>query len=252
MERSSLETLLRKISSFSNLSSFEIINSEPVRKYYRRPEEMLNLLKAIILNAIFTSDEAFSKTFEEFGLFIEELQEQFESWQPLLSRVYLVLQVEALISKIKNSSLDIFKFLKSFNQHLPYELSLAFLEEILLEVVALEKLKENAEKADKTAEVECIDQLIALTRKKLSYTYLVPNYTIKALIANWCEVNNVKLPDLMKSSLNHPYPLLVHAKSVLPKDSNSFLNSRSNHSMSPKSQSTSQSGKSLITSSAVH
>ncbi|KAE8709565.1 U-box domain-containing protein 4 [Hibiscus syriacus] len=351
MGSSSLETLLRKISSFSNLSSFENINSEPVRKYYRRAEEMLNLLKPMILNAKFTSDEEFSKAFEEFGLFIEELQEQFESWQPILSRVYLVLQVEALISKIQNSSLDIFKFLKSSNQHLPYELSLASLEEIehggdeqasalikeamryqadsvgpslevlvriaeslslnsnqeiLLEVVALEKLKENAEKADKTAEVECIDQLIALvihmhdhlvltkksqtsstvlipsdficplslepmtdpvivasgqtyertfikkwfdvgltvcpkTRKKLSHTYLVPNYTIKALIVNWCEVNNVKLPDLMKSSLNQPCPLLVHAASGLPKDSNSFLNSRSNHQMSPKSQSTSQS-----------
>ncbi|KAE8707034.1 U-box domain-containing protein 4 [Hibiscus syriacus] len=190
---------------------------------------------------------------------------------------------------IRNSSLDIFH-IKSSNQHLPYELSSSYLEkikhvgdeqtssvieeaikEILIEAVALEKLKENADQADKTAEVEYIDKLIALvtrmhhriilikqsqtsspvlipsnficplslelmtepvivasrktyehafikkwidlgltmcpkTRQKLTHTNLIPNYTVKALIANWCESNNVKLPDPIKfMSLNAPY-----------------------------------------------
>ncbi|NP_001312594.1 U-box domain-containing protein 4-like isoform X1 [Nicotiana tabacum] len=43
------------------------------------------------------------------------------------------------------------------------------------------------------------------TRQTLGHTNLIPNYTVKALIANWCEINNVKLPDPMKSlSLNQP------------------------------------------------
>ncbi|CAI0405655.1 unnamed protein product [Linum tenue] len=32
------------------------------------------------------------------------------------------------------------------------------------------------------------------TRHTLAHTNLIPNYTVKALIANWCELNNVKLP----------------------------------------------------------
>lgn len=57
------------------------------------------------------------------------------------------------------------------------------------------------------------------TRKTLSRTNLIPNYTVKALIANWCESNNVKLPDPAKSlSLNQPSHLLTHAGSDLHKD----------------------------------
>lgn len=137
-------------------------------------------------------------------------------------------------------------------------------QELLIEVVALEKLKENAEQAENTGESEHIDQIIALvthmhdlhamikqsqtdspvpipadlccplsleimidpvivesgqtyerafirkwidlgltvcpkTRHTLAHTNLIPNYTVKALIANWCESNNVKLPNPMIS-----------------------------------------------------
>ncbi|KAK6258609.1 Armadillo - like 3 [Theobroma cacao] len=370
MEISLLKALLSNISSFLNLSSSENINSEPVQKYYQRAEEVLKLLKPI-LNAIvdseITSDEVLSKAFEGLGLSVEELREQFESWQPLLSKVYFVLQVESLISNIRNSSLDIFQFLKSSHQQLPDELSSASLEhclqkikhvgyeqtssvireairdqvdsvgpssemlvkiaeslslssnqEILIEAVALEKLKENAEQAEKTTEAEFIDQMIALvtrmhdrlvlikqsqscspvpiaadfccplslelmtdpvivasgqtyerafikkwidlgltvcpkTRQTLAHTNLIPNYTVKALIANWCESNNVKLPDPVKSmSLNQPSPLLVHAESGLLRDSNSFPHSRSSQPVSPESRPTGSSGKNLIISSGLH
>ncbi|XP_057854018.1 U-box domain-containing protein 4 [Cryptomeria japonica] len=36
------------------------------------------------------------------------------------------------------------------------------------------------------------------TRQTLSHTNLIPNYTVKALIANWCESNNVPLPEPAK------------------------------------------------------
>ncbi|KHG13616.1 U-box domain-containing 2 -like protein [Gossypium arboreum] len=319
-----LETLLRDISSFLNLSSSENINSEPVQKYYQGAEEILKVLKPIILNAIFdseiTSDEVLSKEFKELGVSVEELLQQFERWQPLSSKAYFVLQVESLISEIRNSCLDIFRVLKSSHQHLPYELSSASLElhlqkikhvgyeqtssvikeakrdqvgnfgpsseillriaeslslnsnmEVLIEAVALEKLKENTAQAEKLAEVDCIDQLIALitnmhhclflkkqsptcssvptpldficplslelmtdpvivasgqtyersfikkwfdlgltvcpkTWQTLVHTLFIPNYTMKALIANWCELNNVKLPNLVESTLNQVYP----------------------------------------------
>ncbi|KAL3688412.1 hypothetical protein R1sor_014721 [Riccia sorocarpa] len=36
------------------------------------------------------------------------------------------------------------------------------------------------------------------TRQTLTHTNLIPNYTVKALIANWCEANNVPLPEPAK------------------------------------------------------
>lgn len=37
------------------------------------------------------------------------------------------------------------------------------------------------------------------TRQTLTHSNLIPNYTVKALIANWCESNDIKLPDPVKS-----------------------------------------------------
>ncbi|KAI3785120.1 hypothetical protein L1987_44232 [Smallanthus sonchifolius] len=137
-------------------------------------------------------------------------------------------------------------------------------QELLVEAVALEKLKENAEQAEKMGDLECIEEMIALvthmidrlieakqsqnsslvpippdfccplslelmtdpvivasgqtyergyirkwldlgltvcpkTMQTLVQTNLIPNYTVKALIASWCESNNVKLPDPVKT-----------------------------------------------------
>ncbi|KAE7999679.1 hypothetical protein FH972_004085 [Carpinus fangiana] len=173
-------------------------------------------------------------------------------------------------------------------------LSLKSNQEILIEAVALEKLKENAEEAEKTGEAEYIDQMIAIvnrmhdrlimtrqsqscspvqipadfccplslelmtdpvivssgqtyerafiekwidlgltvcpkTRQTLARTNLITNYTVKALIANWCESNNVKLPDPMKStSLNQPSPLLGHTEPGATRESAAFPHSRGN------------------------
>ncbi|KAI7728319.1 hypothetical protein M8C21_021245, partial [Ambrosia artemisiifolia] len=137
-------------------------------------------------------------------------------------------------------------------------------QELLIEAVALEMLKENAEHAEKMGDLECVEEMIALvthmndkfieakqsqnlhlvpippdfccplslelmidpvivasgqtyergyirkwidlgltvcpkTMQPLVHTNLIPNYTVKALIASWCESNNVKLPDPVKT-----------------------------------------------------
>jgi hypothetical protein len=65
------------------------------------------------------------------------------------------------------------------------------------------------------------------TRQTLAHTNLITNYTVKALIANWCESNNVKLPDPMKStSLNQPSPLLGHTEPGATRESAVFPHSR--------------------------
>ncbi|XP_068654550.1 U-box domain-containing protein 4-like [Aristolochia californica] len=153
-------------------------------------------------------------------------------------------------------------------------LSLNSNQELLLEAVALERVKANADQDDNMEDRDYIDQMIALvthmheclmkvkqsetvygvpipadfccplslelmsdpvmvasgqtyerafirkwldqgltvcpkTRQTLSHTNLIPNYTVKAFIANWCESNNIKLPDPVKSvALNQPSALL--------------------------------------------
>ncbi|CAA6671166.1 unnamed protein product [Spirodela intermedia] len=50
------------------------------------------------------------------------------------------------------------------------------------------------------------------TRQALGHANLIPNYTVKALIANWCESNNIKLPDPEKSmTLKQPSGFVAHA-----------------------------------------
>ncbi|KAL3844444.1 hypothetical protein ACJIZ3_001847 [Penstemon smallii] len=330
MEISLLKSLLNSITSLFQLSSCEIIECELVQKYYQRVEDLLKLLKPIldaIIDAETASDEMLQKTFAGLGQSVEDLKEIFENWQPLMSNIYFVLQVDSLIAKIRTNGLEILELLKSSDQCLPTELSAATLEhciqkikhvgsdqissiitkaikdhvegsgvssetleriadslslksnqELLIEAVALEKLKENAEQAENTSEVEYIDQMIALvthmhdllvmmkqsessnpvpipadfccplslelmtdpvivasgqtyerafirkwidlgltvcpkTRQTLAHTNLIPNYTVKALVANWCELNNVKLPDPTKYiNLNPPSPLHANAE----------------------------------------
>ncbi|GFZ18803.1 RING/U-box superfamily protein with ARM repeat domain-containing protein [Actinidia rufa] len=191
-------------------------------------------------------------------------------------------------------------------------------QELLIEAVALEKLKENAEQAENNGEAEYFDQMIALvthmherlvvmkqsqgtnpvpvpadfccplslelmtdpvivasgqtyerafirkwidlglsvcpkTRQTLAHTNLIPNYTVKALIANWCESNNVKLPDPMKSaSLNQPSSL-SHAENITPRDPHTHPHSRSHQPMSPESTwSTGSPGRNVVSSSGIH
>ncbi|KAK4766791.1 hypothetical protein SAY87_008433 [Trapa incisa] len=331
MEISSLKALVDSIFIYFQLSSHDSINSEPSLKYYKQGEEMLKLVKPV-LDAIFSSgvacDEVLNKALEELLHSVKDLRDSFESWQPLLSKVYFVNHNEQLLSQIQSSGLYIFQLLISSDKSLPDELSPVSIEhceeklkhvalehasslikeavqdqlegvepgpeilakvaaslslksnqEILIEAVALEKLKEKAEQAEKPDEVEDIDQLITLvtcmhehlimikqsqssspvpipadfccplslelmtdpvivasgqtyerafirkwldlglnvcpkTRQTLGHTNLIPNYTVKALIANWCESNNVKLPDPLKSmSLNQPSLPLAHADS---------------------------------------
>lgn len=333
MEVPSLKTLLNNMSSFFRFISYDNFDCEPLRKNYTKIEEIFKLLKSMldaIIDSDMVSDDLLKNAFGQLAQSVDESRDLFENWHSLASRVYLVLQAESLIAKIRSSALEIFQVLKDSHENLPAELSSSSLEhciqkvknisceqteaiiseavndhvaghgpsserlvkiadslglrsnqEILIEAVALEKLKENAEQAEKNAEVEYLDQLIAVimclhdrlvmmkqsqsstpipipadfccplslelmtdpvivasgqtyerayirkwldlglnvcpkTRQTLGHTNLIPNYTVKALIANWCELNNVKLPETM--SINQPLSLIspVHSRGDQP------------------------------------
>ncbi|CAK8566050.1 unnamed protein product [Lathyrus sativus] len=353
MKISMLKMLVDSISSFLHLSFSGNMNSEPVSKYHQKAEEILKLLKPIIdafANSEPASDEVLSKTFEELGHAVDELKEHVENWHLLSSKIFFVMQVEPLISRIRTSGLKVLQQLRVSDECPNDELSSEHLEncvqklklleleetssiikeaitdqldgagpsseilekiadrlglnsneEVLIEAVALEKLKENAEQTEKTAEAEYIDQIIAVvtrmheglvmlkqtqsctpvpvpadfccplslelmtdpvivasgqtyerafiknwidlgltvcpkTHQSLSHTNLIPNYTVKALIANWCESNNVKLVDPTKSTvLNQASVLHGYMESGATRESPIFPHSRSNLPSSPES-----------------
>ncbi|CAH8335580.1 unnamed protein product [Eruca vesicaria subsp. sativa] len=320
-EVSRLRVLVDNISSYLSISSTDKLFSNPAHKYYTRGEDIAKLLVPL-LNKLLGSDaspsDLLNKGFEEVSQYVDELREQFESWQPLSSRIFYVLKIESLESKLRDSSLEVFKLLKQYcEQHLPadlvspsfeecielvklvgkeevsYTIDLALIDqregveltpevmvkiaesvglksnqEILIEGVLLENMKEDGEN---NTEAEFIEGLISLimhmhdylanikqsqlpsdiccplsldlmtdpvivtsgqtyerafiekwfdmglmfcpkTRQALSQTTLTPNFTVKALIANWCESYNVNPPDpleLLHSS--QPFPLLVES-----------------------------------------
>ncbi|GAA0151428.1 ubiquitin-protein ligase [Lithospermum erythrorhizon] len=174
-------------------------------------------------------------------------------------------------------------------------------QELLIEAVALDKLKESDEQDEKNGDIDYIDDILSLvthmheqlvllkqskscspvlipadfccplslelmtdpvivasgqtyerafirrwidlgllfcpkTRQPLAHTNLIPNFTVKALIANWCESNNVKLPDPIKSmSLNDPSSLLGRIESGSLRNAHGLTHSRANQSASPES-----------------
>ncbi|XP_058227903.1 U-box domain-containing protein 4-like isoform X2 [Rhododendron vialii] len=362
MEISLTNVVLNSISSFFDLSSHDNITHEPALKYYRKVEEILKLLKPV-LDAVFdagiASEELLQKAFAELGHSVSELKELFGNLHPLTSKIYFVVQVETLISKIQASVVGIFEWLKSFDG-LPLELDASSLEkikqigleqtsaiisqaiseqvdgsgpsseslakfedhlslrsnqELLIEAVALEKLKENAEQAEENREADYFDQMIALvthmheglvkvkqsessnpipapadfccplslelmtdpvivasgqtyergfiknwidlgltvcpkTRQTMAHTNLIPNYTVKALIANWCETNNVKLPDPTRAiNFNHPSST-VYDEKIASKDAYILPHSRSSKPESTRANGSP--GNNLISSGGVH
>ncbi|ESW14057.1 hypothetical protein PHAVU_008G249400 [Phaseolus vulgaris] len=321
MEISLLKVLSDAISSFLHLSFSEKMKLEPVSKYYQKAEKMLKLLKPIIDTTDFSdiaSNEVLRKLFEELCPAVDELRELILNWHPLSSKFYFVNQVDLLVSTIQALGVSILQQLKDSPQCLPDNLgnetsstikkaileqlegvgpSLEVLEniadhlglrsnqEVLIEAVSLEKLKEKAEQIENTSEVEYIDKMISVvnrmhehlvmlkqaqssipvpvpadfccplslelmtdpvivasgqtyerafiknwidlglticpkTRQTLVHTNLIPNYTVKALIANWCETHDVKLPDPIKyKNLNQPSPFHGSMESGLIKNS---------------------------------
>ncbi|KAK7267393.1 hypothetical protein RIF29_20065 [Crotalaria pallida] len=54
------------------------------------------------------------------------------------------------------------------------------------------------------------------TRQRLTHTNLIPNYTVKAMIANWCEENDVKISS--NSEHNHSARITSLSDDSLPRD----------------------------------
>ncbi|KAK1388020.1 hypothetical protein POM88_016198 [Heracleum sosnowskyi] len=91
MEISKLKALLKNISGLFNLSSRENLSFEPVQKYYHKVEEMMKVIRLVldaIVDAEVASDELLQELFASLDDSVDELREIFETWHPLMSKVY--------------------------------------------------------------------------------------------------------------------------------------------------------------------
>ncbi|KAF8082020.1 hypothetical protein N665_0853s0030 [Sinapis alba] len=151
-EVSRLRVLLDNISSYLSISSTDKLYSNPAHKYYTRGEEIAKLLMPLLDNLVLSDappTELLNNGFEELSQYVDELREQFESWQPLSSRIFYVLRIESLASKLRESSLEVFQLLK----HLPADLVSPSLEDC----IELMKLV-GREEVSYTIDVALIDQ----------------------------------------------------------------------------------------------
>jgi len=125
------------------------LSSNPAHKYYTRGEDIGKLIKPVLENLIDSDaapSELLNNGFEELAQYVDELREQFQSWQPLSTRIFYVsmqkteftssfiavseltlvcfqvLRIESLASKLRESSLEVFQLLKHCEQHLPADL----------------------------------------------------------------------------------------------------------------------------------
>ncbi|KAG9135850.1 hypothetical protein Leryth_002558 [Lithospermum erythrorhizon] len=207
--------LMESISCFSQLSSCENKDCEPIQRYITNANEILKILEPIVVEIVdvevVASDEKLQKTLIRTSQFLDGLREILENWQPLLSKFYMVLQAESLIAKIEAATLEIFELLESHEQCFSLEEDVASLEhavqkmmliqseqtseiimkairdqfessgaslsslekiadclrlksnqELLIEIVALDKLKETSEQGEMIRDVDYIDDLISL------------------------------------------------------------------------------------------
>ncbi|KAG8078694.1 hypothetical protein GUJ93_ZPchr0007g4074 [Zizania palustris] len=249
-----------------------------------------------------TPDDEISKVLEELDANINEATELVRSWNQMMSKIYFVIQVESIITKMQIHVLGLCQISNSLTQieatylekleHARYDkisdvirevsrdlagkvipkseairkiqttLSLITIQELLMESVGLAKVKTKGNH-EHCQELDGINDIIELvnymlhkhveekqtrsingvpipsdfccplslelmsdpvivasgqtyehvfirkwfdlgynicpkTRQILGHTKLIPNFTVKQLIENWCEVHDIILPDPMK------------------------------------------------------
>ncbi|XP_074587261.1 U-box domain-containing protein 4-like isoform X1 [Curcuma longa] len=350
MGTSLLADLVESFKKFHLISASNNVKHDTVQRYCKTIDQILEQFKPLcyeIATSEISLDEQLVNMSKELDAAVVEAGELLESWHTMISKIYFVLQIENLVTKISSSTLKISELVtpllpspidstilkcieetqytnelkisaviekaitdqKEKNRPRPEDLdkisnflNLSSNQELLVEVIALKKLRTEVSCSETQEEVEKIDHIVALvtymhdcllqvkqlhsingvpiptdfccplslelmsdpvivasgqtyernfirkwlddgfnvcprTHQTLGHTNLIPNYTVKALIANWCELNNIKLPDPVKSmGLNIPSVSLKPtegnvAEFILPRSGSS---AKINHQRSPE------------------
>lgn len=347
MDKNVVGGLINSISRLIHLVACQTLKSSDLNgfTYIVRVLKLLKPALSEILDTKIPSDEQLTRELEELDIAVNKCREFMEKRSHKMSKIYSVLQIEPMVLKVRDSSMEICQVLskllqsssiaspsaivqrctqelKSVEQELTSELidvalkeqrenvipslddiikimetlGLMSTHELLMENIALEKERMKVELEKSSEEVDHINDIISLvahirycmarfeqfgfingvptpsyfrcplslelmldpvivasgqtfersfiqkwldnglitcpkTRQTLAHTNLIPNFTVKALIANWCEDNNIRLHDYVQ-----PDGILTHLVSSISlhdfSPSNSFRGSMHRDSIS--------------------
>lgn len=143
----------------------------------------------------------------------------------------LINQLVNLISDIRNC-LVIFESFKSING---IAVPLYFRCPLSLRLMLDPVIVSTGQTYERTSIQTWLDHgltLCPITRQKLSHTNLIPNYTVKALIANWCEENKINLSECTRVVVKTPKIEALYLQDAIRDD---FHHSRDSSNSSSRS-----------------
>ncbi|KAF8664037.1 hypothetical protein HU200_054944 [Digitaria exilis] len=102
-------SIINSISNFRVLFSSNTVETELVKRYGRKIDEILDLLKMVIDGALtqITPDDKLLGVLDELDVAINEALKLVGSWDWMMSRIYFVTQVEFLITKMQKYVLEV-------------------------------------------------------------------------------------------------------------------------------------------------
>lgn len=113
-----MKTLLDSLSCFRFLSfsNTHATNYDVPRRYYQQIDSLLQLFQpivdGIISDDVILSDQL-NTLFQQLASLISQALEQIKNWNYMSSKVYFVLQIEPLITKVQTSVLAICRLIEA-------------------------------------------------------------------------------------------------------------------------------------------
>lgn len=152
-------------------------NNFPCTKHLMKIIELLNL----------TPNQELLK--ESISVEKERINAQVNKAKGELDQIY---QIVNLVSHIRDCMVKIQRFEATSGVPIPSYFRCPLSSELMLDPVIVA----SGQTYERSSIQKWLDHGLTIcpkTRQTLTHTNLIPNYTVKAMIANWCEENNIKL-----------------------------------------------------------
>uniref|UniRef100_A0A2P2JYM7 RING-type E3 ubiquitin transferase n=1 Tax=Rhizophora mucronata TaxID=61149 RepID=A0A2P2JYM7_RHIMU len=160
-------------------------------------------LSKVIETLSLTSNQELLK--ESVAMEKERMKAQVNNWKAELNQID---QIVDLISHMRNFLLKVEHIDAKTGISIPPYFRCPLSLELMLDPVIVA----SGQTYDRASIQSWLDHGLIIcprTRQTLTHTNLIPNYTVKAMISNWCEENNIRVPDRSECTK----PLCVPAQS---------------------------------------
>ncbi|KAE8685465.1 ARM repeat superfamily protein isoform 2 [Hibiscus syriacus] len=227
MDTTLVKCLINSIARFIHLVSCMEIKVT-IEKEYRNMVMVSKHLKPLLDDAVdceIPSDEDLCKECEELDRLVNEAREFMENWSPKMSKIQMSPPSTSSITSVEHCIREI-KCLKQERQSEYIGEALSSLKEgavpctdHLVKVIKSLNLASNHELTSIQKWLDSGLSICPMTRQTLEHTNLIPNHTVKAMVANWSEKhlqlsnNTAKLVSISSPSNHIPSQDLTHTDS---------------------------------------